>query len=767
MRGRLSRLAGALALLLSLALFRQASAQLPLLDNLSRDPTDPDAYARMPFNSLTDLPVSCLSGYCATGLVDTAGTLSWDCQPCAGGSAATPTAPAATLTATPTLSATPTITTTPIACQTDASGHLGGLYAAHPEACKALPATITPWPTLTPAPTITTTPIVCATDASGHLGGLYAAHPEACKALPATVTPWPTLTPFATITATPIACATDASGHLGGLYGAHPELCKSLPATVTPWPTLTPFTTATVTPAGTPNPVGQVTGNPGTGTEPFAFRNHMHGVAVPFQINVPTTEPTPYATTYPTAAATATPGLLVEHLPVAHKIVWNGTVGQAALRDITSTTSERQFTYPMISDSVVVRQRNTSSLLASTDFGALEDKIFTIYAEPNDVLGPSSILLQRWIYTLNNNGTGLGTNAGYSDITYFQYSPHYQDAAGGVASDKLTTINITGVSDDGIAAGTLSFFRQLRIGALDTVNNIGTYSGFCLLCVGTADTGAPTSGTWGIVVSDDDTGGASLTNAFEGTTNFGSNNSVRGTRRVDVRGLLGADMLHVGATITPTPTSTAATATPTPTATATPTATVAPNTPTPTTGAPTITPTPASSPTPLAFVNGRVVDGCTTYSVENITVTGGTAHYIGLSQASSSRNLVVVSERAPFLVMNLECHFPLDLAWKQSFSIYVERASRYSGRSTSDGGTTAYAWSPVANGESCTIRGTLANNEYGCSRNLNRFPASSYVAAPVPVDPTWEVFHIGVSSSVNMTGLSCSFDLCQQGARQP
>ena len=88
MRGRLSRLVGALALLLSFALIRQASAQLPLLDNLSRDPTDPDAYARMPFNSLTDLPVECVQGYFPQGFVDTAGIITLDCQPIASGTPA-------------------------------------------------------------------------------------------------------------------------------------------------------------------------------------------------------------------------------------------------------------------------------------------------------------------------------------------------------------------------------------------------------------------------------------------------------------------------------------------------------------------------------------------------------------------------------------------------------------------------------------------------------------------------------------------------------
>ena len=56
-------------------------AQLPLLDNLSRDPTDDAAYGRMPFDALTDLPVSCDAGYFVAGFVDTLGIITLDCLP--------------------------------------------------------------------------------------------------------------------------------------------------------------------------------------------------------------------------------------------------------------------------------------------------------------------------------------------------------------------------------------------------------------------------------------------------------------------------------------------------------------------------------------------------------------------------------------------------------------------------------------------------------------------------------------------------------------
>lgn len=79
----------------------------------------------------------------------------------------TPTA-TQTLTPTPTVTATPTVTvsptptatptptgtptTTSVACPTDATGHLGGAYAVHPELCKPVP---TPTLSATPAPTPT------------------------------------------------------------------------------------------------------------------------------------------------------------------------------------------------------------------------------------------------------------------------------------------------------------------------------------------------------------------------------------------------------------------------------------------------------------------------------------------------------------------------------------------------------------------------------------------------------------------------------------
>lgn len=67
--------------MLACLLATSAFAQLPLLDTLSRDPTDDAAYARLPFDSLTDLPVSCDAGYFVAGFVDTLGVISLDCLP--------------------------------------------------------------------------------------------------------------------------------------------------------------------------------------------------------------------------------------------------------------------------------------------------------------------------------------------------------------------------------------------------------------------------------------------------------------------------------------------------------------------------------------------------------------------------------------------------------------------------------------------------------------------------------------------------------------
>lgn len=79
MRGRLGRLAGALALLLSLV--EPASAQFPLLDTLSRDPTDDAAYGALPWASLTNFPTPCDPGYFIQGQT----AVSYDCQPIAAG----------------------------------------------------------------------------------------------------------------------------------------------------------------------------------------------------------------------------------------------------------------------------------------------------------------------------------------------------------------------------------------------------------------------------------------------------------------------------------------------------------------------------------------------------------------------------------------------------------------------------------------------------------------------------------------------------------
>lgn len=187
-------------------------AQLPLLDSLSRDPTDDAAYGRMPFDSLTDLPTTCAVGYCIRGLVDTLGVITFDCMPCSGAGAPTPTPPAATLTATPT----PTI---------NVCGEIPNCVTATPTPTV----TVTPTATSTPPPSATATPAWCSIVGT-------------CE----TSTPAPT--------ATPSPCETVAGWDIGGLYGL-PGQCKSL-LTYTPTPTATPTATATIPPPSPTPTVG-------------------------------------------------------------------------------------------------------------------------------------------------------------------------------------------------------------------------------------------------------------------------------------------------------------------------------------------------------------------------------------------------------------------------------------------------------------------------------------------------------------------------------
>lgn len=113
-------------------------------------------------NELCFDPIACPTGYYQTGNGRNGDAI---CAPFATPtSTATPTAtvtPTVTVTETPTptptITATPTVTvtTTPVACATDSTGHLGGLFAAHPEECKSL---LTPTPTPTTTATPTTSP---------------------------------------------------------------------------------------------------------------------------------------------------------------------------------------------------------------------------------------------------------------------------------------------------------------------------------------------------------------------------------------------------------------------------------------------------------------------------------------------------------------------------------------------------------------------------------------------------------------------------------
>lgn len=275
MRSRLGVAVGLVLLCAGVAI-----AQLPLLDNLSRDPTDDGAYAELPWASLdkSTFPSPCLPGYCVMGFDTVSGQ--FDCGPCAAsGGAPTPTAATPTYTV-PFATPTPVLTQTPqpVTCRTVSTsiGYLGGLFKHDSSECIATPdptATATPTtppvtptytipfatPTLyagvtptytipyaTPTPQLTAAAAPCTcrtiTTAVGVLGGMFADNPCACVATPAptvTMTTSPTYTvPFATPTpqltaaAGPVACrtVTTADAIIGGLYADNPAACVPTPA---------------------------------------------------------------------------------------------------------------------------------------------------------------------------------------------------------------------------------------------------------------------------------------------------------------------------------------------------------------------------------------------------------------------------------------------------------------------------------------------------------------------------------------------------------
>ena len=67
MRDRLGIFTAVFLLLLNVGTV--AVAQLPLLDTLSRDPTDSAAYGELPWASITDYPSPCVSNYAVRGII--------------------------------------------------------------------------------------------------------------------------------------------------------------------------------------------------------------------------------------------------------------------------------------------------------------------------------------------------------------------------------------------------------------------------------------------------------------------------------------------------------------------------------------------------------------------------------------------------------------------------------------------------------------------------------------------------------------------------
>lgn len=321
----------------------------------------------------------------------------------------TPT-PTPTATATPTPTATPTFT--PVACATDATGHLGGLYQAHPELCKPLVTptptpTASPTPTATPTPTptvsVTVTPVACATD--GPYGGLYQAHPELCKAIVAT----PTITATATLTPTSTSTPT---------------------ATATPTPTVTP----TQTPFATPLPVGFATAHPGTDVE-YARRDHKHELPilyVPPLTPVPTVSPT--STVTPTGTS-GTPTATLTPSPTA----------SATLTGVTATpTPPAVLGLTWITDKVLIG-RPTQLVLTNNI----------------DVLG-LNVILPR---TDTSTRIGIGIN---SELDIRESGGN---SGAGQRAIMGRVLVAAGNSTDytGIATGTLGIAQHLGNGAIDTL----------------------------------------------------------------------------------------------------------------------------------------------------------------------------------------------------------------------------------------------------------------------------------------------------------
>ena len=226
MRGRwVQRTAQGLTIVLLLAtLVASSAAQLPLLDSLSRDPTDDNAYAELPWGSLdeTSFPTPCIPGYCVMGIDTVSGA--FDCGPCSAGGGGTEcsTSPCDLDTATtqdgkaicledgsncpsPSPGWTPYATATATPTPTPTGTPTGNTATPTP----------TQTPTPTPTPTASETPEVCFTDGLGR-GGLIAAHPGKCGSPIVTATPTasptptgntatPTPTPSPTATSTPVA----------------------------------------------------------------------------------------------------------------------------------------------------------------------------------------------------------------------------------------------------------------------------------------------------------------------------------------------------------------------------------------------------------------------------------------------------------------------------------------------------------------------------------------------------------------------------------
>lgn len=315
--------------------------------------------AKLPFDAISMFgKTNCVLGYCVRGIIEGT-TNEFDCQPCSGAVLPTPTAPATTMTPTPTATdpdailvcadvrgcvtttPTPTVTKTPTPTLTPTP-------------------TVTDTPTVTPIPTFTYGPtlVPVATSTTWQCDPGFVAQgmfgtPQ-CTAVPtarptlvpvATSTTWQcdpgfvaqgmfgtpqcTAVPTARPTLVPVATSTTwtcDAGFVAQGMGASAPACTAVPTArptlepyVTPGPTPPPITcpsgkamvgsaptcdfvqtpgpTVTFPAVGTPHPVGQATGDPGTSGAP-ALRDHKHAVDVPFLV----------ATASPIFTATFTPG---------------------------------------------------------------------------------------------------------------------------------------------------------------------------------------------------------------------------------------------------------------------------------------------------------------------------------------------------------------------------------------------------------------------------------------------------------------------------